>query len=54
MKLSPHQYFIRIQFKGNIFFIDKQKFESTVVSLFEGYFNTRADSFENQISKTEE
>lgn len=35
-------------------YIDKQKFESTVVSLFEGYFNTRADSFENQISKTEE
>jgi len=35
-------------------YTDKQKFESTVVSLFEGYFNTRADSFENQISKTEE
>ena len=35
-------------------YIDKQKFESNVVSLFEGYFNTRADSFENQISKTEE
>lgn len=33
---------------------DKQKFESTVVSLFEGYLTTRADSFENQISKTEE
>lgn len=33
---------------------DKQKFESTIVSLFEGYLNTRADSFENQISKTEE
>lgn len=33
---------------------DKQKFESSVVSLFEGYLNTRADSFENQISKTEE
>ena len=35
-------------------YIDKQKFESTVVSLFEGYLTTRADSFENQISKTEE
>lgn len=33
---------------------DKQKFESSIVSLFEGYLNTRADSFENQISKTEE
>lgn len=35
-------------------YTDKQKFESTVVSLFEGYLTTRADSFENQISKTEE
>jgi hypothetical protein len=35
-------------------YTDKQKFESTVVSLFEGYLATRADSFENQISKTEE
>lgn len=33
---------------------DKQKFESIVVDLFEGYLSTRADSFENQISKTEE
>ena len=33
---------------------DKQKFESTIISLFEGYLNTRADSFEQQISKTEE
>jgi hypothetical protein len=33
---------------------DKQKFESSVVSLFEGYLSTRADSFEQQISKTEE
>ncbi len=33
---------------------DKQKFESAIVSLFEGYLNTRADSFEAQISKTEE
>ena len=33
---------------------DKLKFESSIVSLFEGYLNTRADSFENQISKTEE
>ena len=35
-------------------YTDKQKFESTVVSLFEGYLTTRADSFENQISKIEE
>ena len=35
-------------------FSDKQKFESTLVSLFEGYFNTRADAFEQQITKTEE
>jgi hypothetical protein len=33
---------------------DKPKFEYSIVSLFEGYLNTRADSFENQISKTEE
>jgi len=33
---------------------DKQKFESSIVSIFEGYLKTRADSFENQISKTEE
>jgi len=33
---------------------DKQKFELSIVSLFEGYLKTRADSFENQISKTEE
>ena len=35
-------------------YIDKQKFESQVVSLFDGYLTLRADSFENQISKTEE
>lgn len=35
-------------------FSDKQKFESTVVTLFSGYLNSRADSFEQQISKTEE
>jgi glycosyltransferase involved in cell wall biosynthesis len=33
---------------------DKQKFESSVVTLFSGYLNTRADAFEQQISKTEE
>lgn len=33
---------------------DKQKFESTLITLFGGYLNTRADSFEQQISKTEE
>jgi hypothetical protein len=35
-------------------FSDKQKFESNVVTLFEGYLNTRADAFEQQITKTEE
>jgi hypothetical protein len=33
---------------------DKQEFESSVVSLFEGYIKTRTESFEEQISKTEE
>ena len=33
---------------------DKQKFESTVVSLFDNYLTTRADAFEQQITKTEE
>ena len=33
---------------------DKQKFESTVVSLFENYLTIRADAFEQQITKTEE
>jgi len=35
-------------------YTDKQKFESSIVSLFDGYLTTRADAFENQISKTEE
>ena len=35
-------------------FMNKQEFDSKVISLFEGYLNTRADSFEEQISKTEE
>jgi hypothetical protein len=35
-------------------FSDKHKFESSVVTLFSGYLNNRADSFEQQISKTEE
>jgi len=35
-------------------YIDKQKFESSIVSLFNGYLTNRADAFENQISKTEE
>jgi glycosyltransferase involved in cell wall biosynthesis len=35
-------------------FMNKQEFDSKVISLFEGYLNTRADSFEQQISKTEE
>jgi hypothetical protein len=33
---------------------NKQEFESKVVSLFNNYLTTRADSFEQQISKTEE
>jgi hypothetical protein len=33
---------------------DKQKFESSVVTLFEGYLNTRAEAFEQQITKTQE
>ena len=33
---------------------DKQKFDSSVVTLFTTYLNSRADSFEQQISKTEE
>lgn len=35
-------------------FTDKQKFESSVVELFTTYLNNRADSFEQQISKTED
>jgi hypothetical protein len=35
-------------------YTDKQKFESSIVSLFDGYLSNRADAFENQISKTEE
>jgi len=35
-------------------YTNKQEFNSTVVSLFENYLNTRANSFEQQISKTEE
>ena len=30
---------------------NKQSFDSNVVSLFEGYLKTRAESFESQISK---
>lgn len=33
---------------------NKQEFETNLVSLFNGYLNFRADSFEQQISKTEE
>lgn len=33
---------------------NKHEFESQVISLFETIFNQRAESFENQISKTEE
>ena len=35
-------------------YTDKEKFESSIVSLFDGYLTARADAFENQISKTEE
>ena len=35
-------------------FTDKQKFETSVVSLFEGYLNTRAEAFDKQINKNEE
>jgi hypothetical protein len=35
-------------------YTDKQTFESSIVSLFDGYLTARADAFENQISKTEE
>lgn len=35
-------------------YTDKQEFDSKVNSLFETYLNSRADSFEQQISKTEE
>ena len=35
-------------------YTDKQKFESSIVSLFDGYLTARADAFETQISKTEE
>ena len=33
---------------------NKQEFDSKVISLFDGYLTLRADSFEQQISKTEE
>jgi hypothetical protein len=33
---------------------DKQSFEQKVVQTFEGYLTYRADSLEQQISKTEE
>lgn len=33
---------------------NKQEFESKVISLFESYLETRANSFESQLSKTEE
>jgi hypothetical protein len=35
-------------------YTNKQEFDSSVVSLFETYLDTRAESFEQQISKTEE
>ena len=35
-------------------YMNKQEFDSNVTSLFEGYLTTRANSFEEQISKTEE
>ena len=35
-------------------YTNKQEFESKIISLFENYLTVRADSFEQQISKTEE
>ena len=35
-------------------YTNKQEFDSTVISLFENYLTIRAESFEQQISKTEE
>jgi hypothetical protein len=35
-------------------YTNKQEFESKIISLFENYLTLRADSFEQQISKTEE
>jgi glycosyltransferase involved in cell wall biosynthesis len=35
-------------------YTNKQEFDSTVISLFENYLKVRAESFEQQISKTEE
>ena len=35
-------------------YMNKQEFESKIISLFENYLTVRADSFEQQISKTEE
>jgi glycosyltransferase involved in cell wall biosynthesis len=35
-------------------YTNKQEFDSKVTSLFENYLTVRADSFEQQISKTEE
>ena len=35
-------------------YTNKQEFDSTVTSLFQEYLNIRANSFEEQISKTEE
>ena len=35
-------------------YTDKQEFDSNVISLFENYLTVRADSFEAQITKTEE
>jgi hypothetical protein len=35
-------------------YTNKQEFESKIISLFENYITLRADSFEQQISKTEE
>jgi glycosyltransferase involved in cell wall biosynthesis len=35
-------------------YTNKQEFDSSIVSLFETYLDARAESFEQQISKTEE
>jgi len=50
--ISPELYDSMKQTVEN--YKNKQEFESKIISLFENYLTVRADSFEQQISKTEE
>jgi hypothetical protein len=50
--ISPELYDSMKQTVEN--YTNKQEFESKIISLFENYLTVRADSFEQQISKTEE